>query len=93
MLVKNIALNNWTGEKVDIEVCTETLTFEMYDYTFSLTDVKEYGRGEHPICQTTSFQLCGEGWEDPIQLLHVDKLDPSIEEMVTKAVQYIANHI
>lgn len=93
MLIRDIALNNWTGKKVDIEVCPETLTFEMYDYTFSLTDLTEYGRGENPIFHATSFNLCGDGWEDPIIRLNVDGLEPSIEKMVTKAVQYIANHI
>lgn len=77
-----INLNNWTGETLDVEFGPDK-TFEMYGYSFKLSEL------DSDDDDVTYWELSGSDWSAPLTVIHAR----NDEELLRKAVQWIANHV
>lgn len=78
-------LDNWTGEVVTIKY-TNALRFKMYGYTFKVDVTENFDDGSFVA------DLNSPDWEDPLTTLFF--LNPATpEQMVKKAVRYVANRV
>lgn len=77
-----IDLNNWTGETLDVTLSADK-TFEMYGYTFKLTE------RDSDDNEWTYWELSGSDWSTHLTVLYAR----NDEELLRKAVQWVANHV